>query len=102
MLAAYGTLHNHSAQQIRIVKVESDRFESATFHETTMTDDVARMRMLPNVTIMPKSLINFAPGGMHIMLMEPTAPVLTGQSIALQFTLKNGTQLSADFLVEKR
>ena len=101
MLAAYGTVHNRSLKQIQIVKVESEGFESATFHETTNTDGVARMRMLPNVLLMPKSSIQFVPGGMHIMLMEPSAPVFTGQHIQIQFTLDDGTAVSTDFIVEK-
>lgn len=101
MLAAYGTLHNRSAQTVEIVHVNSDHFDSVTFHETTHTDGVARMRMLPSVVLKPESSLSFVPGGLHIMLMGPTATVVTGDHINIHFTLKDGTRESAEFVVKK-
>ena len=41
----------------------------------------------------------FAPGGRHIMLMEPLRALKAGDKVRITFTLSDGTKVAADFAV---
>ena len=72
MTAAYMTLTNNSATDIRITRVTSPQFEAVELHETVVEDDVSRMREVPQLTVPASGNVTLEPGGMHLMLMRPT------------------------------
>jgi copper(I)-binding protein len=80
----------------------SPGFARAEMHETTITDGIARMQALESIDIEAGSNIEFAPGGMHVMLVEPLKAVLPGASIRLELRYNDGGLLLMDAPVMTR
>lgn len=99
MLAGYADLHNGGDASLRITAVESAAFGSVSLHETTVVDGVSRMRELPGLTIDAGATVRLAPGGKHLMLMEPRKPIDARTPVGLSFVLEDGRRVDASFVV---
>lgn len=99
MLAGYATLQNTGDAPITINAVKAVGFGDTSMHETVMVGDVSQMRPIGDLVIAPGTSIAFAPGGKHIMLMQPTQSPKPGNQVAITFTLSDGGERSADFLI---
>src|SRR3546814_7118255 len=75
MMAGFGRIENHCDAAVTITGASSPAFASVELHETRLVDGVSRMRHLPQLRIASDGVAEFAPGGMHLMLMPPRAPV---------------------------
>lgn len=99
--AAYVTLENTSDADIGIVAVSAEGFGMARLHESKMKDDgVMMMHAVHQLDLAPGVELEMAPGGLHIMLMHPKAPVAEGDTVALTFTLSDAKTLSVDAVVQ--
>ena len=76
------SLRNTSTQAIEITRVSSPQYESVQLHETTIVNDVARMRALPTLAIPAGKAVVLERGGKHLMLMRPIGDAST---VSLQF-----------------
>lgn len=101
MLAGFGRIENGCPAPITIVGVSSPAFADISLHETRIVDGVSRMRALPELRIAPGGAAMLKPGGMHLMLMQPRAPLKPGSKVAVEFTLKDGGKLLGEFVVRK-
>jgi copper(I)-binding protein len=54
-------------------------------HTTLVDDGLAQMLALDSLTIAERSGIAFAPGGPHLMLMEPVSGLGVGDIVTLEF-----------------
>jgi copper(I)-binding protein len=83
---AYLTLVNRGGEPDRLLSVSTPAAEKAELHTTTREGDVMRMREVQNVELKPGAAVKFAPGGLHVMLLD-VKPLKTGESftITLQF-----------------
>jgi copper(I)-binding protein len=99
MLAGYADLRNGGDAPVRISAVESAAFGSVSLHETTVVDGVSRMRELPGLAIDAGATVRLAPGGKHLMLMEPRQPVDARAPVRLSFVLEDGRRIDAEFVV---
>ena len=72
MTAAYMTLTNNGADDIRITRVTSPQFAAVEIHETIVDDNVSKMREVPELVVPASGAVTLQPGGMHLMLMRPT------------------------------
>ena len=73
--AAYLTLTNNSDEQIRITKVSSPQYGLIEIHESTVEDDIARMRRVDALEINPHESVRLQRGGLHLMMMQPMANI---------------------------
>src|SRR3546814_3387631 len=80
MMAGFGRIENNCATPVTITGASSPAFDSAELHETRIVDSVNRMRHLPELRIAPGDVAVLKPGGMHLMLMRPHAPLKAGRS----------------------
>lgn len=101
MLAGYGRIENSCATPITIVGVSSPAFADASLHETRIVDGVSRMRAIPELRIAPDAAATLKPGGLHLMLMQPHAPLKAGSKVVVEFALKDGGVLRGEFEVRK-
>jgi copper(I)-binding protein len=85
--AVYFLLQNHSAGSDELIAVSSDVAESVEMHETTMEGDVMQMQQVLSVPVKGKESIEFAPGGLHVMLIGLRQDLKVGDhfQITLQF-----------------
>lgn len=84
MSAAYFLLHNHTEQPIVVSRISSSQFASVDIHETTLDDNVARMRKLEQLVVPANSTISLQEGGKHLMLMQPNAPLPLDSTVSIR------------------
>lgn len=101
MMAGFVRIENRCPSPVTITGVRSPAFGEASLHETTIVDGVSRMRALPELRIVPDGAAVLKPGGMHLMLMQPRAPLKEGSRVVVEFTLKDGGVLRGELEVRK-
>lgn len=99
MLAGFAKIENPCGEGISITGARSDAFGSVELHETTIVDGVSRMREVPELRIAANGDAELRPGGLHLMLMRPVAPLAVGDRARVEFTLADGRRIGADFEV---
>ena len=99
MLAGYAHLSNRGDEAISVNGASSAFFMKASLHETLEENGVSKMRSLGNLLLKPGASVDLAPGGKHLMLMQPRGEVKPGQKIPVDFVLGSGQHVSVDFLV---
>jgi periplasmic copper chaperone A len=99
--AAYVVLTNTGTATVRITGVHSAAFESAMLHETVHSGVQARMRHLDGVDLEPGSSFRAEPGGRHIMLTGPAAPLGEKTSIEVIFECGSDAALTVSLPVRR-
>lgn len=101
MMAGFGRIENRCAKPLTITGADSPAFGSAELHETRIVDGVNRMRHLPELRVARDGVAVLKPGGMHLMLMRPHAPLKAGSRVVVSFRLADGGELLGEFEVRK-
>ena len=101
MMAGFAEIRNPCVDAASIVSARSPAFGSVELHETRKVDGVSRMRHVESLSVPANGKVALAPGGLHLMLMRPVAPVEAGQRIAIEFELADGRRLQAEFEVRE-
>lgn len=101
MMAGFGRIENRCRAELAIVGATSPAFGDVSLHETRVVEGVSRMRALPELRIAPDGVATLKPGGMHLMLMQPRAPLKPGSKVVVEFALQGGGILRGEFLVRK-
>lgn len=99
--AGYMRISNTGSEAVSILSVSSDAFAIIEVHETTMKDGLMHMEQVPALTIGPDSQLELAPGGIHLMMMQPLEPTHPGDKIRITIELSDGSQQSPVFSVRK-
>lgn len=99
MLAGYAILKNEGDQPLSILSVHSDAFRMASLHESVVEDGVAKMRELNRLALAPGETVRLAPGGKHLMLMQPRRELAIADAVEVTFLLADGTRVETSFAV---
>lgn len=99
VLAGFATVANPCAGDVAITGARSAAFASVELHETALVDGVVRMRAVDEVPVPAGGEAVLRPGGLHLMLMSPVAPLAAGDVARVEFILADGRSISADFEV---
>ncbi|HCB16107.1 MAG: copper chaperone PCu(A)C [Alteromonas oceani] len=84
--AVYLTLMNHgdTAFTLTGVSVPADIASEAQIHTTVMEGDMMRMRQVTDgIDVAPDNMVEFKPGGYHVMLMGLVNPLTKGNKFNL-------------------
>lgn len=101
MLAGFAIVDNACAAPATIVGATSPAFADVSVHETRIVEGVSRMRAIPELVIAPGASATLQPGGLHLMLMDPVAPLEAGDMVEIDFQLKDGGVVRGQFQVRK-
>ncbi|HEY1137942.1 MAG TPA: copper chaperone PCu(A)C [Xanthomonadaceae bacterium] len=101
MMAGFGRIENRCGMPATVVRASSPSFASVELHETKLVDGVNRMRPVPELRLAPNGAAVLKPGGLHLMLMKPSAPLSPGSRVVLQFELAGGGKVLGEFEVRK-
>lgn len=97
MMAGFGRIQNDCAVPATVVAASSPAFASVELHQTRVVDGVSRMRHVPELRIAPGDAAVLEPGGLHLMLMRPHAPLEEGDKLVIELELSDGRKLRAEF-----
>lgn len=97
VMAGYMTLRNPGDSDREIVRVSSPAFERVEMHQSRIEDGMARMIPQDALRIPAHGSLKLAPGGYHLMLFNPAAPLQPGDTVelTLQDAAGNRLQVSA-------
>lgn len=87
MSAGYLVLTNNTGQAIVIDAVTSPQFGAVEIHETTIENDISRMRRIDELVVPARGSVTLERGGRHLMLMGARE---AGETLTLQL-LSGGT-----------
>lgn len=97
MLAGYARIDNGCPSPVQIVSASSPAFADVSMHETRIENGVSRMRALAALPVAAHASVAFAPGGLHLMLMQPTRPLKAGDQVSIDFSLRDGRRIPGLF-----
>ncbi len=92
-LAGYLSLDNPTAVELVVVGAESPAFAGVEIHETRIDDGVASMRSVERVVVPAGRRIEFAPGGLHLMLIGPHSALEAGARVPLRLRFADGAAI---------
>ena len=101
MMAGFGRMTNPCKMPIVIVSASSPAFGDVSLHETRNVGGVNRMRALDQLRLPPDGVVMLKPGGMHLMLMQPHAPLKEGSKVVVSFKLQDGREVLSELVVRK-
>jgi copper(I)-binding protein len=90
--AGYMTIHNSSQMAVGIVAIRSNAFASVEIHRSVMQDGMMRMDRVENLEIAPGASLQLAPGGLHLMMMQPVQATRPGDEIEIVLQLDDGSE----------
>ena len=102
MTAGFGQLRNSGPVAIELTSFASPEFGDVSLHRTEIVDGMSRMREVTSLVISPGETVELAPGGYHLMLMLPAAPLVAGQTVAVDMTGSDGRIFRFRLPVERR
>lgn len=99
--AAYFLLQNHSAWSDELTGVSSDIAEAVEMHESKMEGDVMQMQQLMSVPIQGKASVEFAPGGLHVMLIGLRQDLKVGDEFQVTLQFKEHEDITVSIAVQE-
>jgi len=97
--AGYFTLKNDSSSERKLIGASSPGCGMMMLHRSKTENGVDKMTPVKDVAIPAHGSVRFAPGGYHLMCMQPKATLTPGKSVAVTLSFDNGTSTTADFAV---
>lgn len=95
----YFTLSNPAAKPLTLIGASSAACGSTELHMTHKMGTMMHMMEVAKVDVPAKGKFDFAPGGYHIMCMEPKA-LKPGSTIDVTLQFDDGTHLTVPFAVK--
>ena len=83
VMAAYATLKNGGTKPIKLEGASGADFGSVEMHRTVMQDGTMRMLAETSLPLPPGASVKFEPGGLHLMLFDPSRALKAGDKTAL-------------------
>jgi copper(I)-binding protein len=95
----YFTLANDSGRQIVLTGASSPVCGMLMLHKTETESGMASMSDVVRIPIAVGAHLSFAPGGYHLMCMDPTVAVEPGNKVPVTLIFSDGTKLTSEFAV---
>jgi copper(I)-binding protein len=95
--AGYMTLKNPGAAPVTLTGASSAACGMLMLHKSQDDSGMAMMMDVPNITIPPHGSQTLAPGGYHLMCMQPHMKI--GDTVPVTLTFQNGASVSASLPV---
>lgn len=97
--AGYALLENAGTTGIVIDAARSEAFGAIEIHEMHEVDGVMRMRRVPRLALEADGSVHLKPGGLHLMLFRPAAPLGEGDVATIVFTHAGRDVAQGEFVV---
>ena len=97
--AIYLTVENRGAVADRLVAARSPR-GAVEIHAMRMDGGVMRMRATSGVPVPARGRVELAPGGLHLMLVDPAPPLKAGERVPVTLTFERAGAVDVQAAVE--
>ncbi|MFW5955126.1 MAG: copper chaperone PCu(A)C [Rhodothermales bacterium] len=81
--AAYLTIINPTNDALNLTAVTTEVASTVELHETTVENDVMRMRQVDVINVPAGGQMELSPGGHHVMLLDVRQRLVEGDSVSL-------------------
>jgi copper(I)-binding protein len=98
--AGYFTLHNQGKSEITLTGASSPDCGMLMLHKSTQSGGMGSMEDVTAVAVAAGGEVKFAPGGYHLMCMDPTPAIRPGGRVDVTLTFAGGDKLTASFAVK--
>jgi copper(I)-binding protein len=99
--AGYMHISNHQSLEVTIVSLESKSFESIEIHQSLEADGMMSMRPVDALSIPAGGSMELAPGGFHLMMMNPLEQLIPGEKVAVTLHYQDQKTQTIDMVVRK-
>jgi len=99
--AGYMELRNDTSRPQVLLAASSSGFETVMIHRTIVKDGIAGMVHASQIELAPNASLVFAPGGYHLMLMNPKRTLRAGDAVVINLEFRGGLVLPVAFEVRK-
>lgn len=99
--AAYMDVTNTGMATRSIVAVNAPDYAMAHIHQSSEKDGIATMMAMHQLDIKPGQTVTLEPGGLHVMLMKPAAPLKLNGDVTLEVEFANGETMQVTAKVVK-
>jgi len=99
---AYFTLKNDTGKPDRLLKISSPVASKLQVHRTEILDGIARMREVAVLHVDAGQTLEFAPNGMHVMLMGLKNPLVEGQTFDIEMLFEVAGPRTVEVAIRKQ
>jgi copper(I)-binding protein len=99
---AYMTIVNRSATDQIIVSAESTDYERIELHRSVIKDGVSTMEAIGEVKVPANGRVEFAPTGLHLMLIGPRRPQALDGHVQIVLRLNSGEEVDVSAVIRRR
>lgn len=98
--AGYFTVRNDTDKAAELTGAASPACGMVMLHQSVEENGVGKMLPVNSVAVPAHGALTFAPGGYHLMCMQPQAAMAVGKSVPLTLKFADGQSLTASFPVK--
>lgn len=95
--AGYLSIRNDGKVADRLTSASCTCAASVMVHTMKMTGSMASMKAVPVVELPAGTTVDFAPGGMHLMVMGLKGPIKAGDMVDMILTFERAGKVKAPF-----
>jgi len=99
---AYMTIVNRGATDQIIVSAESTDYERIELHRSVIKDGVSTMEAIGEVKVPANGRVEFAPTGLHLMLIGPRRPPALDGHVQIVLRLSSGEEVDVSAVIRRR
>jgi len=99
--AVYLSVQNHGKEADQLLSAETPAAARVELHEHIHENGLMKMQQVPSVDIPAGEKVDFAPGGLHLMLFAPTRHYADGERFPLTLHFARAGAVEVEVLVQK-
>jgi copper(I)-binding protein len=96
----YFTIHNAGGNTVSITGATSPACGMLMLHKTEDKSGTMDMMDMPAIPVPGAGDVKFAPGGFHLMCMDPTAVMKPGEHVPVTLIFSDGSKVTTTFDVK--
>ena len=97
--AGYATLRNDSDRPVKLTGADSPDYGMAMLHRSMQMHGQDTMQRVDALDIPAHEAVKLAPGGYHLMLMNPKHPIKPGDTVRVSLHFADGETIRATWPV---
>jgi periplasmic copper chaperone A len=101
VMAGYMVLQNNTSRSQVLVAASSSAFETVMIHRAIVKDGMTGMEHAPQIELLPNASLLFAPGGYHLMLLNPKRTLHAGDRVDIYLKFRGGLVLPVAYEIRK-